>query len=199
MWENPTLVKTQDLGFQMLATKTHSKKYRMPWPCGHGQVPSSKVSQSNIYLWCVFHMDSLYSVFSMLVHDPYKLISGPSLSTNSRINNSYEKEMARKREGSVGLLCTNNSMGFSLKYDPCPQFLLDHSWESSIPDNLHERRAIPPKFILCGSSSLPPVHTFLTLPIWWSHEKWGLDITHMSPWPKHDPETRQEGRVSLGS
>lgn len=69
----------------------------------------------------------------MLVHDPYKLISGPSLSTNSRINNSYEKEMTHKREGSMGLLCTNNSMGFSLKYDPCPQFLLYHSWESSIP------------------------------------------------------------------
>lgn len=125
----------------MLATKTHSKKYCMPCPCGHGQVPSSKVSKSNIYLWCVIRMDSLYSVFSMLVHDPYKLISGPSLSTNSRINNSYEKEMTRKREGSVGLLCTNNSMGFSLKSDPCPQFLLYHSWESSIPDNLHERRA----------------------------------------------------------
>lgn len=38
----------------------------------------------------------------------------------------------------MGLLCTNNSMGFSLKYDPCPQVLLYHSWESSIPDNLHE-------------------------------------------------------------
>lgn len=74
----------------------------------------------------------------MLVHDPYKLISGPYLSTDSRINNSYEKEMTHKREGSAGLLCTNNSMGFPLKYDPCPQVLLYHSWESSIPDNLHD-------------------------------------------------------------
>lgn len=92
----------------------------------------------------------------MLVHDPYKLISGPQLSTNSRVNNSYEEEMTHKREGSVGLLITKSNMGFPLKYDPCPQFLLYHSWESSIPDKLHEWRAIPPKFIPCGSSSLPP-------------------------------------------